>query len=324
MRRAICAAAALALGCALFGADSGDWQSRRGLDDPRVGKIYDTATRATVERDELLRRARTSDFVLLGEKHDNPDHHRLQGIVIQSLAREGLPPKVAFEMLSEDDRPALDAWRATRPQDVDALGEALDWQHSGWPPWEIYRPVFMAAVARQLAIEPANLSRADLAALRKSGLAGLSEERKQRLALDPSLDAAARESLAEEIREGHCGMANEAMVSSMIDVQRVRDATLADSLVRSGVPAVLIAGAGHVRKDRGVPLYLGRRAPERRVLAIAFLEVGRAPEELQSLERAFDLIWWTPRVDDLDPCERFKEQLEKMKGRTADSLGNPG
>jgi uncharacterized iron-regulated protein len=178
--------------------------------------------------------------------------------------------------------------------------------------------VFLAAISRRLAIEPANLSKADMASLRKSGIAGLAPARRQALALDPPLDAAARESLAQEIREGHCGMANDAMVDGMIDVQRVRDATLADSLLRSGVPAVLIAGAGHARKDRAVPLYLARRAPERHVLAIAFLEVGhRDPAEFQSLEKAFDFLWFTPRVDDLDPCERLKEELEKMKARPA-------
>jgi len=108
-------------------------------------------------------------------------------------------------------------------------------------------------------------------------------------------------------------MATDAMVSAMIDVQRARDAAFADALVRSGVPAVLIAGAGHVRRDRGVPLYLARREPDRRVLAIAFLEVGREPPDREELAAAFDFVWWTPRLDDLDPCTRFKEELEKLQ-----------
>ena len=308
---------ALALACAVPAGESGDWQSRLGRDDPRVGRIYDTGARAYVERDELLRRARLVDYVLLGEKHDNPDHHRLQAVVIQSLAREGSPPTLAFEMLSEDDRPALDQWRATRPEDVEALGEMLDWKASGWPPWEIYRPVFAAAVARQLPIEPANLSRADLEQLRKSGIAGLVPERKRRLALEPPLSGGARESLAQDIRDGHCGMADDDLVNAMIDVQRVRDATLADALLRSAVPAVLIAGAGHARKDRAVPLYVARREPERRVLAVAFVEVGHdSPAEIAELEAAFDFLWFTPRVDDLDPCDRFREQLEKLHPKT--------
>jgi hypothetical protein len=42
---------------------------------------------------------------------------------------------------------------------------------------------------------------------------------------------------------------------------------------------VLIAGAGHARKDRTVPLYVARRAPERRVLAVAFVDVSKRTNE---------------------------------------------
>jgi uncharacterized iron-regulated protein len=249
--------------------------------------------------------------VLLGEKHDNPDHHQLQADVIEALARGGLRPTLSFEMLSEDDRPELELWQQTDPGSVSAFADILDWKHSGWPDFELYRPVFAAAISRQLPIEPANLSRSQLQALH-GGLARLPEARRRELALDAPLSATARESLADEIRQGHCGMADDAMVTAMIDVQRARDAAFADALIRSGVPGVLIAGAGHVRRDRGVPLYLGRRAPDRRVLVIAFMEVGREPDR-QELASAFDFVWWTPRVDDLDPCTRFKEQLERLR-----------
>jgi uncharacterized iron-regulated protein len=282
-----------------------------------VGRILDTESGATISRDELIGRLELADVVLLGEKHDNADHHRLQASLIESLGSGQRRPAVAFEMLSPGDRPALDEWRKSGSGDVDALGEALDWSHSGWPPWPLYRPIFAAIAARGLAIEPANLSRDALARVRHSGVAGLSAATRRRLALDPPLSAAARESLAEEIREGHCGMADDAMVDLMIDVQRVRDATLADALLAGGEPAVLIAGAGHVRKSRAVPLYLARRAPQRRVASLAFLEVGPDPAEREEGLRDFDFVWFTPRVDDLDPCDRFREELEKMRGRAA-------
>ncbi|HXZ86405.1 MAG TPA: ChaN family lipoprotein, partial [Myxococcota bacterium] len=262
-------------------------------------------------RDELVARARLADYVLLGEKHDNPDHHRLQAEVIQALAREGPRPTVAFEMLSDDDRPKLELWQKTDPESAAAFADIVDWKHSGWPDFELYRPVFEAAISRRLPIEPANLSKSQLQALH-GGLASMPEVRRRELGLDAPLSARARESLADEIRTGHCGMANDALVDAMVDVQRARDASLAAALIRAGVPAVLIAGAGHVRRDRGVPLYLARRAPERRVLVVAFMEVGREAPDRSELTGAFDLVWWTPRVDDLDPCTRFKEELEKL------------
>jgi len=111
-------------------------------------------------------------------------------------------------------------------------------------------------------------------------------------------------------------------VKPMVDVQRARDAQMAESLIAAGDPdgAVLVAGAGHVRNDYGIPVYLTRNAPKKRVISIAFVEVDKQKTEPQSYalpypdgRLPFDYIWFTPRVDDEDPCEKFKSQFERMK-----------
>ncbi len=293
-----------------------DWASPLGQGDPQAGRLYDTATRASVAPAALLRRARDADFVLLGEKHDNPDHHRLQAWLLSSLVREGRHRAVVFEMLTEAQENALAEYRRTEPADVTGFANAVDWEAGGWPQFSLYRPVFEVAAQYELPIYGGEISDQNLALLRVRGLGGLPEELRARLALEPPLPPDVRASLADEIRAGHCGMANDAMVDAMLDVQRVRDASLADALLRADerMPAVLIAGAGHVRKDAGVPVYLSRRAPDKRALAVAFLEVGGFEKPpLEELAPLYDFVWYTPRVDDLDPCDRFKEQLEKMK-----------
>ena len=296
-----------------------DWASPLGQGDPQAGRLYDTATRATVQPAALLRRARDTDFVLLGEKHDNPDHHRLQAWLLSSLVREGRHRAVVFEMLTQAQEAALAEQRKKAPADVMAFADAVDWEASGWPHFALYRPVFEVAAKFDLPIYGGEISDRDLALLRVRGLAGLPEEVRAHLALEPPLPPDVTASLADEIRAGHCGMANDAMVTAMLDVQRVRDASLADALLRANqeMPAVLIAGAGHVRKDAGVPVYLERRVPDERTLSVAFLEVGGFEEPpLAELSTQYDFVWYTPRVDDQDPCERFKEQLEKMKGKS--------
>jgi hypothetical protein len=76
---------------------------------------------------------------------------------------------------------------------------------------------------------------------------------------------------------------------------------------------VLVAGAGHVRTDRGVPIALAALAPDARVLSVAFVEVrddrqdpGSYAERFGAATLPFDFVWFTPRVDDSDPCERFR------------------
>lgn len=324
--------ASLGLGCARFASTPAAptepwlaWQAPLGREDALVGRIYDTEERRFVSPAEVVARARGSAFVLLGEKHDNPDHHRLQAWLVASLTRAGRRPAVVFEMIPRDRGAALDAAIAAHPDDPDAIAAALDWAHGGWPEFALYRPIFAAALAARLPIVPGDPARSQLALLRSRGLDALPEAERVRLALEPPPSAEALRAFAEEVREAHCGMAPDAMVDAMIDVQRVRDATLADALLASGGAegGLLIAGAGHVRTDRGAPLYLARRAQERSALALAFSEVSRASadegdsgdpaERAAQLGSAFDLIWFTPRVDDEDPCVRFKRELEKLR-----------
>lgn len=295
-----------------------EWQSPLGRENPLAGRIYDTRAQRFVTPAEAAARARESDFVLLGEKHDNPDHHRLQAWLIAEIARDGRRPAVVLEMISRERSGSLAAARAAHPDDADALGVALDWSASGWPEFNLYRPIFAAALAADLPLVAGDLTRAELTQLRHGGLVALSQAERDRLALDPPPSAETLRVFTEEVRAAHCGMAPPAMVAAMIDVQRARDASLADALI--GAPgsdgAVLIAGAGHARRDPGVPVYLSRRAPQKSVLALGFVEV--ASDAGVALDPAaagagFDLIWYTPRLDDVDACERFKHQLEKMR-----------
>ncbi len=301
-----------------------EWSAPLGREHPLTGRVFDTAARRFVAPALVVERAASADFVLLGEKHDNPDHHRLEAWLIDGLVRSGRRPAVVFEMIPRDRAGALEATLTGRPDDPDALGAALDWAQSGWPDFALYRPVFASALAARLAILPGDLTRADLARLRHGGLDALPVEERERLALEPDLSEAARQTLVDEVRSAHCGMAPDAMVEAMIATQRARDAVLADALLgASGSDgAVLVAGAGHVRGDRGVPIYLGRRAPKRSHLVLGFVEAPSGGGETADLEgqasqlvpASFDLIWFTPRVDDEDPCERFRDQLEKLRG----------
>jgi uncharacterized iron-regulated protein len=127
--------------------------------------------------------------------------------------------------------------------------------------------------------------------------------------------------MALEIRESHCGQAPESMLDRMVDIQWARDARMAASLARGGQRdgAVLIAGAGHARRDHGVPAHLARQAPGAAVASVAFLEVdpaaaraGDYAPRFASDALPFDYVWFTPKIDDVDPCEKFKKPLETI------------
>ncbi len=80
----------------------------------------------------------------------------------------------------------------------------------------------------------------------------------------------------------------------------MRDALMAQSLLKAP-RGVLIAGRGHVRNDRGVPLYIRTRAPQARVVSVAFVE---HPEKTED-RAAFDYVWPMAATARPDPCAAF-------------------
>ena len=289
---------------------------------PWVGRVGAVRAERFVEPRDLAGRLAASRFVLLGERHDNPDHHALQARLVRELIAAGRRPALGFEMFTTDDAPAIARHLARSPRDAAGLGDAVNWKRTGWPDWRLYQPIAQAALEAGAPIVATNLSRAATDALRKNGLSGLGPAVVAQLKLDVPPTPATRAAMAREIRESHCGQAPEAMLDRMVDMQWARDARMAEALARAGSRdgAVLIAGSGHVRRDRGVPAHLARHDAGPHMASVAFLEVkvgATAPtayaEDWDGRTLPFDYVWFTPRIDDVDPCEKFKKSLEKLK-----------
>jgi uncharacterized iron-regulated protein len=290
---------------------------------PPPPRIYAVAEGREADERELLARLSAASFIVLGEAHDNAEHHELQARVIERIVLAGVEPAVAFEMLRVDQQDAVDAVLAAPDPTADAVRDATEWDESGWPPFELYAPVFDAALAAGLPIAAADLSREDLAALRGSaGADALVAE----LGLGEPLPAETRLALERQIIESHCGHATDEMLPGMVLVQRARDARLARSIFEAaggeGRPVVLVAGAGHARLDRGAPRALAQLAPGADVVALAFLELpGETPGEADEWDELvaryegappFDYVWLTEPQPREDPCKEFEEALRNM------------
>jgi uncharacterized iron-regulated protein len=291
-------------------APSAAWQTTLDRDNALVGKVWDVASGAFVEPSDLVKRLAATRFVLLGERHDNPDHHRLQGLVIEQLVKAGRRPAVVLEMIEVEQQPVVDEYLARRDARAAGFGEALGWEKTSWPPFEQYQPVFDAALAAGLPIVAGNVAQADAKALVKQGISALAPERARELRLDQTFPPALEAPLLGELRASHCGQLPEDLLAPMALAQHARDAQMAKSLARAGAKdgAVLIAGGGHARRDRGVPYYLALEAPDAKVVSLVFREVRHAETDARSYlgdEGPFDYVWFTPRASDEDPCAAF-------------------
>lgn len=300
---------------AACGSPQYEWQHQAVRAHPLVGGIWDPAAGRYLSEEELAKRLAAADFVILGEKHDNADHHRLQARLLRAMAAAGRRPVVGFEMLTADQGAALARHLKERPEDAAGLGDAVGWKERGWPPWALYRPVAEAALENGLRLVAAGLA-PDLAmAVGREGFGVLDAALVARTGLDRPLEAAIEAAMRDELRLSHCDKLPPAMLPAMVRVQRARDAVMADTLARAAGAdgGVLITGAGHARRDWGTPAYLARLRPEATRFALAFIEVERkwrTPRAYAghygTTALPFDAVVFTSRVDTKDPCLKFK------------------
>jgi uncharacterized iron-regulated protein len=264
------------------------------------------------------RAAASSNFVLLGEIHTNPDHHRLQAELLDVMVEAGRQPAVVFEMIPAAYQQRLDAFIAEGPSDAAGLGAAVEWEKRGWPQWTIYQLIADAALAAGLPIMAGDLDRETIRTIGRKGRAALASEELARLSLDDDFSEQASARLKDILQQSHCNLLPEQAIEPMIMVQRARDGALAAAMMDAGKAggAVLIAGAGHVRRDLAVPRILEARLPASRTLSVAFVEVDEAlaePQDYGMLE-FYDFIVFTPRADLTDHCAELAEQMGKKPG----------
>ena len=239
--------------------------------------------------------ARAVSVVVLGEIHDNPQHHETQAEWIKRLE----PAALVFEMLTAEQ---ADRIKPDMLPDRASLRETLGWDQSGWPDFAMYYPLFTAAPVGAK-FYGARVPRGDLMALGDTPLATFAGDLVQLFALDqalPQAEQTAREALQ---HAAHCDALPVHMLPMMVDAQRLRDATLADvtrtALRDTGGPVVVITGNGHARRDWGVPYLLGLVGVDD-VYALGQSEDGTAPQG------KFDLILDAPPVTRPDPCAAFR------------------
>jgi uncharacterized iron-regulated protein len=268
-------------------------------------------------------------ILLLGETHDNAEHHRFRArVVTQSIQRQfpGSPRAVVFEHIRADQQAALDDFAAAMrngPTGAGADGamDVLDWDKSGWPARGIFRPLFEAALAARLPILAGDPPRERVRAVAKDGLAALGPPEVDGLGLAAPLDAGLNEALLGELEASHCGLMPRSAFGNMAHAQRYRDAHLAAELARAYKQhgtTILFAGNGHLRSDRGVPHYLRRLLPGVPIVSIMLVEVEAGKTDPQAYiprgpdgASAVDYIVFTPHAEREDPCKRMRERFGK-------------
>lgn len=284
-------------------------------DHPLIDKIWDVKNRQFISRAEFQRRILSSEYLLLGERHDNPIHHEYQAWVIRQLQHANKHASVAFEMIDERQGQLLAKHRIASADEMITL---LNRVKTHWYYEQRYKGVFEAVIKAGFPIVPANLNRQRLKQLTAKGEKGLPKAYRKMLSQVP-LSKSHTLSLQKEIKSSHCNMLGDKMVAKLMLSQRLRDAVMAHSLSKIRSPVkVFVAGAGHVRRDRGVPLYLEQLNHNAKQLALGFTEVGAGlynpgdyARRWGSKALPFHYLWFTPQVHRKDLCADFQQHLKQ-------------
>ncbi|MGL4316992.1 MAG: ChaN family lipoprotein [Pseudomonas sp.] len=268
------------------------WLSPEGRERAELGQIRDLASGELLSPQQLIERLAVAPRVLVGEQHDNPDHHALQLWLLRELAARRTQGSLLLEMLTPNQQARVDEVQAqsragNAPRDL--IG-ALAWQ-PGWD-WSVYGALVSEALRQPYPMLSANLDRSEIMNI---------YQQRPTLPAGTSTTPAVQDALFADIRESHCGLLPESQLPAMLAVQQQRDRRMAERLLAAPQPAVLLAGAFHVRKDLGVPLHLADLGAGQGTAVLVLAEVGK-----EVAAGSADYVWYTAALPEQDHCAKIK------------------
>ena len=234
----------LLLSLSACGASLPSWQGSEGLADPHLGQVWVTAEQRWITPQALVERLAPAPYVVVGEQHDNPDHHALQLWLLQRLQAARPQRSLLLEMLQPAQQARVAALKGTSLPGDAALQEQLDWQ-PGWD-WAMYGPLV-------------------------------------RWGLDvPAQLLAANRRLRDTIEASHCGRIDEQQVTAMLAIQQARDQAMAAALANAPTPALLLAGNYHARRDLGMPVHWPQASAAPVIVQLQGVSAGALPGAQQT------------------------------------------
>lgn len=229
---------------------------------PGGGKVTET---------EVIARAAKRSVVLLGEMHDNPDHHRWQLQTLAALHAMHPDMVIGFEMFPRRVQKALDQWVAGELSESQFL-VASEWSTVWSTDANLYLPLFQFARMNRIPIVALNIDTRLRRAVSAKGLSGVSENEREGVTAPAAPSTAYLDYLlpiyGEHERDGKKkgeGARDDPDFRRFVESQQLWDRAMAqaihaaldrpDRLDRSGGrPLVVgIMGSGHIKYGYGVP-----------------------------------------------------------------------
>jgi uncharacterized iron-regulated protein len=222
--------------------------------------VLDLATPAAL--DSVIPQLAVKRVVFVGETHDRYDHHLNQLEIIRRLHEIEPNLVIGVEYLQQRFQPQVDDYIAGKSTENEFLKDVQYFQSWGYD-YRLYAPIFLFAREQHIPVRALNVPNSLPSAVAKLGLAGITKEQRAELPAEfaPADDAyKARLRAAFDMHQN----AKPGAFDHFVEAQLAWDESMAASaaaylIARSGVPMVILAGAGHIEFGSGIPSRLERR-----------------------------------------------------------------
>ena len=276
---------------------------------PLLNKIS-SANGALIDQSVVIAKVQSTAYVFIGEKHDNPEHHRIEQALIMArfqLSTQEQQGNVVFEMLDDSQDNAIAQLKTT--DSIEEMFATLQWPVKGWD-WAAYSPQFKAALENK-ALKSGNISKAFIGSVYREGETILKSDPRFSSALVAPTNI--KNYLLDQIFDSHCGMQSKETLTPMLNIQLAKDASMASAMLKTPA-AILIAGGEHVKAETAVPWHVLQKQPEAKTLVIQLIEVK---EDLHDPKAYFthagkaDYYWFTSATPEKDYCADVKGKAAK-------------
>jgi uncharacterized iron-regulated protein len=314
----------LALAAAALGISA----SAQGQDCLAPGTWFATGSDLVqpIKGSDVLAQMAQRQVVLLGETHDNADHHAWQLATLGALHMLRPRMVIGFEAFPRRAQPVLDKWIAGELSEQQLL-ERTDWENVwGWPA-DLYLPLFRFARINRIPMRALNVDQALIKEISAKGWDAVPESHKEGVThpavpspayLEDLLEVYKHHPESEDSGEDRQSLGFPHFVDSQTTWDRAMAQGLADAVRAPGnssAPLVVgIMGSGHVRFGRGV----AHQLRDLGIDSIGSLLPVAASRDCAGLNGIADAVFAVPKLPaSVPPPPRLGVRIERTKDGVA-------
>lgn len=234
--------------------------------EPATWSALDGERPRAAQASALLDRMAQREVVLLGEVHDDADHHYWQLQTLAALHARRPDMAIGFEMFPRRVQPVLDRWVAGELTVKEFL-EQSEWHRNWNMPAELYLPLFEFARINRIPMLALNIERKLSRAITEKGWDAVPDAEREGLGRPAPPAEAYRDGLFEVYLQhptlrgkgskGAKPKKGDEAFRFFVESQTAWDRAMAEALARragAGKPLVVgVMGSGHLRHGHGVP-----------------------------------------------------------------------